>query len=63
MSRQYEFVFRRLEAPGEWQTCMGYGNTTRSAERSARGKLRSLGKDPQKFATVGPGRFVPSKKR
>jgi len=58
MSRQYEFTFHKDDETFETVTALGYGNTLRSAERSARGRLRDLGKDPKRFYRVGVGRFI-----
>lgn len=60
MSRSYEFTFVNPSA-GETFKVTGHGNTRRSAERSARGKLRSKKREPRMFTTVGPARFIPSR--
>ncbi len=58
MSRAYDFTFRKSDDTYETVKVRGYGNTLRSAERSARLSLRDMGKDPTKFFRVGTGEFV-----
>ena len=62
MSRCYEFTFVNPQA-GEQFKLRGYGNTRRSAERSARGKLRDKKREPRMFVTVGLARHVPEDER
>ena len=62
MTRSYEFIFvmpPTISKPnGEMFTIRGYGNTRRSAERSARSKLRDKKRDPRMFVTLGPARYI-----
>lgn len=61
MSRVYAITFRGPN--DEIVEVNGYGNTRRSAERSARSRLRRDHKvDPREWWTV-TGRFVPESKR
>lgn len=58
MARYYDFTFQHPSSGTSFDV-RGSGNTRRSAERNARGKLRrDQAVDPSQFIRVGDGRFA-----